>query len=402
MPINFENNAAETANTLAKPQIFFSSKSGSSISTTFEVNKEPWYVEAFNLDVNDTVTVQQVAGPGSGTFFKDYQPGAVKLQLTATRTKVRIDWPGQYRLVFAGTSVTAVYVLGFPGTMTQETIVGYDVTFGSAGQPPPSLSALTPIVITGAGTTGNPYVVRIAGLSGLPATPIDPLDSAYIGSNAGTSATGTQNVFVGTQAGASSTGNDNVFVGRQAGDGTTMSSSVCVGLGAGLSNTGTGGIFIGTGAGAGDGNSNVIAIGATPTAPNQAVLGDNTITELRTAGSVISGGVIGPSDSRLKKNLNPLRDAIKTIAALNVVEFSWDEFRVKDAGLPYIASDFTKRQTGVIAQDIEKILPQCVQQVQGGDGELYKFVHYDRLIPFLIAAIQEQAIEIAELKSRSA
>jgi len=76
-------------------------------------------------------------------------------------------------------------------------------------------------------------------------------------------------------------------------------------------------------------------------------------------------------------------------------------------------------QVGVIAQEVEKVLPQIVvpapfdiaQDKDGNEysksGENYKTVHYEKLIPLLIESIKEQnetienlKIEIEKLKSK--
>jgi ABC-type Fe3+-citrate transport system substrate-binding protein len=51
-------------------------------------------------------------------------------------------------------------------------------------------------------------------------------------------------------------------------------------------------------------------------------------------------------------------------------------------------------QIGIIAQEIEKILPQVVTTDKDG----YKSVHYTAIIPVLIEAIKEQQKQIEELK----
>ena len=54
------------------------------------------------------------------------------------------------------------------------------------------------------------------------------------------------------------------------------------------------------------------------------------------------------------------------------------------------------RDIGVIAQEVEKIIPECVNQRPNG----YKGVNYEKIIPLLIECIKEQQLQIDELKSR--
>ncbi len=71
------------------------------------------------------------------------------------------------------------------------------------------------------------------------------------------------------------------------------------------------------------------------------------------------------------------------------VRFDWkkDEFKDKnfDSG----------RQIGLIAQDVEKVLPEIVKT----DTEGYKSVAYDKLTAILVEALKEQQNEINELKA---
>ena len=86
------------------------------------------------------------------------------------------------------------------------------------------------------------------------------------------------------------------------------------------------------------------------------------------------------SDHRLKTNVSTLSDSIGIITQLRGVSFD----RV-DTGI---------RDYGVIAQEIEEIIPSVVHH--GIDG--YKSVSYNSIIGFLIEAIKELKQEIDELK----
>ena len=52
----------------------------------------------------------------------------------------------------------------------------------------------------------------------------------------------------------------------------------------------------------------------------------------------------------------------------------------------------TYRSVGVIAQEVEAVIPELVQTNEGG----YKYMHYDGLAPLLIEAIKEQQTIINE------
>ena len=67
-----------------------------------------------------------------------------------------------------------------------------------------------------------------------------------------------------------------------------------------------------------------------------------------------------------------------------------------------------KKSAGVIAQEIEKVLPSAVENKSlvfhsdRGEGDVeYKTVHYDQLHGLLIEAIKELKAEIEELKNGS-
>ena len=51
---------------------------------------------------------------------------------------------------------------------------------------------------------------------------------------------------------------------------------------------------------------------------------------------------------------------------------------------------------GVIAQEIEKVLPEVVTTRSNG----YKAVNYEKIVALLIEAIKEQQIQIDELKTK--
>ena len=89
------------------------------------------------------------------------------------------------------------------------------------------------------------------------------------------------------------------------------------------------------------------------------------------------------SDIRYKKNITPIESALKSVLALRGVNYFWraDEYKEKN---------FRKeKQVGLIAQEVEKVIPEVVHT--GTDG--YKSLAYGKLTPFLVEAIKELKTE---------
>lgn len=108
------------------------------------------------------------------------------------------------------------------------------------------------------------------------------------------------------------------------------------------------------------------------------------------AGTIASNGSPLTSDIRFKKNIEPIADALTKILKMNGMSFEWKTEE-------YIDKGFEKgRHFGVIAQDVERILPEIVNSRQDGS----KNVAYTEIIPILIEAIKEQNKQIEQLKSK--
>jgi hypothetical protein len=97
------------------------------------------------------------------------------------------------------------------------------------------------------------------------------------------------------------------------------------------------------------------------------------------------------SDERLKDNVTIIADALGKIAAIRGVEFDWNNLTEAEDG--YFVR---KHDVGVIAQEIEKVLPEVVATREDG----FKAVKYDRIVPLLIEAIKELKAEVDALKAR--
>ncbi|OXB08389.1 hypothetical protein B0A81_08710, partial [Flavobacterium plurextorum] len=94
------------------------------------------------------------------------------------------------------------------------------------------------------------------------------------------------------------------------------------------------------------------------------------------------------SDRRFKKDIAPITNALDKIMKIEGVGYNWraDEFKNM--------SFDQKHQLGVIAQDIEKVLPEAVTI----DDKGYYSVSYTTIIPVLVEAVKEQQNEILLLK----
>ena len=102
------------------------------------------------------------------------------------------------------------------------------------------------------------------------------------------------------------------------------------------------------------------------------------------------------SDERLKKNIKVVDGALDKVSKLNGVTFDWKQDNTASAGL--------------IAQDIEKVLPSAIKEKQlpfkSDDEEFYKTVEYSQVTALLVEAIKElkeqnelMKAEIEELKA---
>jgi hypothetical protein len=97
-----------------------------------------------------------------------------------------------------------------------------------------------------------------------------------------------------------------------------------------------------------------------------------------------------PSDLRLKKNIEPLRNSLQDVCALSAIRFDWrhDEFPSRQ-----FSED---NQIGLIAQEVQKLVPQAVQEDRDG----YLSVDYSRLVPLLVGSIKEQQELITDQQKR--
>ena len=109
---------------------------------------------------------------------------------------------------------------------------------------------------------------------------------------------------------------------------------------------------------------------------------DPTFTGTLTAATVSATTLTETSDERLKTDIVPLANALNTVLSLEGKAF------VKDG----------KASIGLIAQQVQKVLPQVV--VTGNDEMQTLSVQYGNIVAVLIEAVKEQQKQIEELKAK--
>lgn len=97
--------------------------------------------------------------------------------------------------------------------------------------------------------------------------------------------------------------------------------------------------------------------------------------KLHVIGRIKSDGINETSDVRLKQNIQPIDNALNKILALQGVTYEWIRPEMEQG-----------MQIGLIAQEVEKILPEIVST----DSEGFKSIQYSVLVAVLIEAVKEQ------------
>ena len=109
--------------------------------------------------------------------------------------------------------------------------------------------------------------------------------------------------------------------------------------------------------------------------------------DLNVDGDVIAFSTTIASDKNLKNNITNINNPIEKVQQLNGVTFNWKR-NGKESG-------------GVIAQEVQEVLPGLVSQVQElDDSSSHLAVDYNGIIGLLIETVKEQQKQIDDLKSR--
>jgi hypothetical protein len=136
------------------------------------------------------------------------------------------------------------------------------------------------------------------------------------------------------------------------------------------------------------------------TGTNQSIAGLGHQLQLRMNGTLhaaigsgiwTSGNITAYSDIAVKTNLVPIPDALNKVMSISGYTYDRTDYVVD----PETGIMPDTRQAGVVAQEVEKVLPEVVS---GEDGN--KAVAYGNMVALLIEAIKEQQTQIDELKAQ--
>jgi hypothetical protein len=114
-----------------------------------------------------------------------------------------------------------------------------------------------------------------------------------------------------------------------------------------------------------------VGIGTTTTSYKLYVQGDIYAT----------GDITAFSDAAIKTDITPIFDALNIVSALN--------------GVKYTRVDNNQRKIGLIAQEVQKVLPEVVVNADGNIG-----VSYQTLTALLIEAVKELSEKVKKLESK--
>ena len=120
---------------------------------------------------------------------------------------------------------------------------------------------------------------------------------------------------------------------------------------------------------------------ATSGTPSTLKVSSTKLTFNPSTGTLTAVDLNTSSDINFKKNIQPIGSAINTIKELEGVSFNWKETGAKSYG--------------VIAQQLQQVLPELVNQSEHGLS-----VSYLPIIAILIEAVKEQQKQIDELKKQ--
>jgi 2-keto-3-deoxy-galactonokinase len=106
-------------------------------------------------------------------------------------------------------------------------------------------------------------------------------------------------------------------------------------------------------------------------------------------GDVVAYSTVTNSDRRLKTDIQTIESASEKVSRLRGVEYTWTHGKRKG-----------QRDIGLIAQEVEEVVPEVVSEGELLDGTTAKRVDYAKLVGLLVEANKEQQDIISQLEER--
>jgi hypothetical protein len=259
------------------------------------------------------------------------------------------------------------------GNVAGTTLTGNVTSSGTSSFSTATISTLANVTATTASTTTTTGALRVAGGVGV-------VGNINAGNVAGTTLTGNV-TSTGTSSFATATISTLANVTATTASTTTTSGALRVAGGVGV----VGNLYAGGTAIRFTGN-----VASTSTTTGTVVITGG----LGVSGALNVGGDVtafATSDQRLKENVAVIESALEKVSSLRGVTFNWNQ-TARDLGK--INAD---REVGVIAQDLEEVLPEVVKTRDDG----YLAVQYEKLVPLLIESIKDLKKEIRVTDSQA-
>ena len=116
---------------------------------------------------------------------------------------------------------------------------------------------------------------------------------------------------------------------------------------------------------------------------NAQFLGNISGSQIEASGDIIA---FGSSDRNLKDNIQPIENSLEKIDKIGGYTFVWNDNQ----------STYKGKDIGVVAQEIQEILPEIVATRVNG----YLGVKYEKIVPLLIESIKELKKEVEDIKQK--
>jgi hypothetical protein len=112
--------------------------------------------------------------------------------------------------------------------------------------------------------------------------------------------------------------------------------------------------------------------------------------QLRASDDIIA---FASSDITLKENISLISNSLEKVKRLRGVAYDWtDSYIQRKGGLDDVY--MRRRDIGLLAQDVEQVLPEIVARRQDG----YLAIKYDRVVALLVEAIKDLSEQVERLK----